>query len=193
MNQKYNKAEILLKGIYLLRRKGYHHTGINDILRECNIPKGSFYNFFHSKEDFAAQALDLYGESILRLIRQFTRDASLTPLERISGYFEMMIEANREEEMRFGCMAMNFSSELGGYNDRFAERSDRIFRQWVQECALCIEQGQQEGEFRMDYLAGDLAEYLYTAIFGGLARAKSVRSAEPMRLVLRSTLDFITN
>jgi TetR/AcrR family transcriptional repressor of nem operon len=192
MNQKYNKAEILLNGIYLLRRKGYHHTGINDILQECRIPKGSFYNFFRSKEDFAAQALDLYGESILRLIRQFTRDESLTPLERLSGYFEMMIEANTEEEMRFGCMLMNFSSELGGYNDRFAESSDRIFRRWIQECTACIERGQQQGEFRTDYLASDLAEYLYTAVFGGLARAKTVRNPEPLGLILRSSLDFIT-
>jgi len=192
MNLKHNKSEILLQGISLLRQQGYHHTGIKDILNACGIPKGSFYNFFKSKEDFASQALHLYGNSILQLIQKFSRNEDLAPLERLQQYFELLIRANEEEEMRYGCLVMSLSSELAGYNDHFAEQTQIIFGQWIQELAYCIELGQNDGSVRMDYLASDLAEFLYTAVFGSFARSKSIRNSQSLKLILHTTLDFLS-
>lgn len=189
MNQKHNKQEILLKGIFLLRRQGYHHTGINDILEECQIPKGSFYNFFRSKEDFGLQALELYGESMLRLLQKFTRNDSLSPMERLSNFLLVTIQANDEEDMQFGCLSMNFSTELAGYNDKFAQLTDAIFGDWVAEMADCIEEGQEAGEIKTDYEAEDLAQFLYTALFGAYARGKSQRNTEGLRQMINMTLD----
>ena len=48
------KSDFLLeKGIELLWSKGYNATSVNNIVKEANIPKGSFYFYFNSKEDFA--------------------------------------------------------------------------------------------------------------------------------------------
>lgn len=192
MNQKYSKQEILLKGIFLLRRNGYHNTGIKEILTECGIPKGSFYNFFKSKEDFGLQALDLYGKSMLKLIQKFTRDETLSPFERIQQYFEMTIEANAEEEARHGCLSMNFSAELSGYNDAFAEKNRVIFALWIQELGACIQEGQAMDEFRRDYNGLQLAHFLYTAFFGAFVRAKTERNPQPLEIILETSLDFIT-
>ena len=45
MRQKHDKTAIIEKGIQLFREKGYHNTGVDDILKTCKIPSGSFYNF----------------------------------------------------------------------------------------------------------------------------------------------------
>ena len=192
MNQKYSKQEILLKGIFLLRRNGYHNTGIKEILTECGIPKGSFYNFFKSKEDFGLQALELYGRSMHKLIQKFTRDELLSPFERVQQYFEMTIQANAEEEARYGCLSMNFSAELSGYNETFAELNKAIFSLWIQELGHCIEEGQELDEFRKDYSGIQLAHFLYTAFFGAFARAKTERSTAPLEIILETSLDFIS-
>lgn len=189
MNQKHNKQEILLKGIFLLRRQGYHNTGINDILGECQIPKGSFYNFFRSKEDFGLQALELYGESMLRLMRQFTRNEEMSPLERISNYLIVTIQANDDEDMQYGCLSMNFSTELAGYNNNFAKLTDSIFQDWTYELATCIEEGQDLGEIKTDYDAETLAQFIFTALFGAYARGKSQRSTTALRQMINLTLD----
>ena len=192
MNQKYSKQEILLKGIYLLRRQGYHNTGIKEILNECGIPKGSFYNFFKSKEDFGIQCLVLYGQSMLRLIQQHTQDEELDPLERLQAYFELSIATNEEEDMQFGCLVMNSATELAGYNDAFAEINRQIFSVWLTELADCIQQGQDLGEIREDYQAIELAEYLYTSIFGAYANGKMKRSTQPLKLMLDAGMAFVS-
>ncbi|MEM6378602.1 MAG: TetR family transcriptional regulator C-terminal domain-containing protein [Bacteroidota bacterium] len=193
MNQKYSKQEILLEGISLFRRKGYHNLGTKEILDECGIPKGSFYNFFSSKADYALQALALYGKSMLDLIRRFTRDEALSPLERISNYLELTLQANTEEGMRFGCLSMNFATELAGYNDEFAALNKTIFQYWIQEIAACLEKGQDLGEVRNDYTAEELAEYLYLNIFGAYAKGKMERNTTTLERQLQMTLDFLGN
>ncbi|MEM7513995.1 MAG: TetR/AcrR family transcriptional regulator, partial [Bacteroidota bacterium] len=68
MGYKHQAEDIINTGMELIRTKGYHNVGINEILKASNIPKGSFYNFFDSKEDFAKKALNSYGSSSLEMI-----------------------------------------------------------------------------------------------------------------------------
>ena len=49
---------ILAKGAQVMTRRGYHGTGVLEIVQAAGIPKGSFYHYFASKEDFALQALE---------------------------------------------------------------------------------------------------------------------------------------
>lgn len=193
MNQKHSKQEILLEGIALFRRDGYHNTGIKKILDECGIPKGSFYNYFKNKEDYALQALALYGKSILELIRRFTKDEALSPLERISNYLELTLQANTDEEMRYGCLSMNFATEMAGYNDRFAALNGHIFRYWIQELSDCLEEGQELGEVTDVYPPEELAEFLYLHIFGAYARGKMERNTQTLARQLQMTLDYLSN
>ena len=46
MGYKHDKEDILAVGYDVLRKNGYHNVGINQILKEAGVPKGSFYNFF---------------------------------------------------------------------------------------------------------------------------------------------------
>ena len=61
MGYKHNIEDIIEKGTELFRKKGYNNVGINEILNTCDIPKGSFYNFFETKEEFATKVIDNYG------------------------------------------------------------------------------------------------------------------------------------
>jgi len=47
-------------GVGLMHQNGYNATGLTDILKAADVPKGSFYHHFGSKEDFAAAALERY-------------------------------------------------------------------------------------------------------------------------------------
>jgi len=60
MRKKYNKEDILEQGVQLFREKGYNDTGIDDILKTCKIPSGSFYNYFKNKEGFAIAVLTIW-------------------------------------------------------------------------------------------------------------------------------------
>lgn len=53
--------ELLLRtGVELLTEQGFSATGIDQILRRVGVPKGSFYNYFKSKEAFGAELIERY-------------------------------------------------------------------------------------------------------------------------------------
>ncbi len=51
MKRTHNKDDIVQVGLDLVLSRGFNATGVEAILKQANIPKGSFYNFFSSKEN----------------------------------------------------------------------------------------------------------------------------------------------
>ncbi len=191
MNKKYNKEDILLTGLYLIRRQGYHHTGVSDILKHSGIPKGSFYNFFQSKEDYTLQLMEMYGGSIDQLLEQAMNDDEPSALRRLLGFYGLLVGAYDEEEARNGCLVMNLATEASGYNDRIADTSLGIFKGWVNQLAAVIAEGQDAGEIRTDETPEALAEFVHSAFYGSLVRSKMQRSVDPQRETMRLLLDFL--
>lgn len=185
MHQKHNKEQILAAGAELLRRRGYHATGINDVLKLTGISKGSFYNFFTNKEDFGQQAISWYGRRQLAYIRAFLRDPNYSPLVRLKRFYQEIIDVNQSEHFENGCLVNNLSLELAGQMPGLAHNLDHQFSQWVHEIAHCIREGQELGEISQAYSATELADFLHTTSYGVLSRMKATRSKEPFQLMLK--------
>ena len=47
------KERMLDAGLSMLLRHGYNDLGVQAVLKQTRMPKGSFYHHFTSKEDFA--------------------------------------------------------------------------------------------------------------------------------------------
>jgi len=43
------KELLMHRGAEIIHRKGFNHTGLNEILEAAGVPKGSFYFYFKSK------------------------------------------------------------------------------------------------------------------------------------------------
>jgi TetR/AcrR family transcriptional repressor of nem operon len=54
---------ILEAGIKSVLEKGYHECGLAEILKEAGVPKGSFYYYFASKEEFGLQLIEHWLEN----------------------------------------------------------------------------------------------------------------------------------
>lgn len=65
MENRDTRHHLLQVGLRRIRAMGYASTCVQEILDEADVPKGSSYHQFRSKEDFARQVLALYvgGES----------------------------------------------------------------------------------------------------------------------------------
>lgn len=59
------KERLLDAGRDLLLAHGYHGTGLKLILDTVGVPKGSFYNFFPSKEAYVAAVITQYGQQLV--------------------------------------------------------------------------------------------------------------------------------
>src|SRR5215471_9072048 len=61
MTAKSTREHLIDVGLGLMHQNGYNATGLTDILKAADVPKGSFYHHFGSKEEFAAAALNEFA------------------------------------------------------------------------------------------------------------------------------------
>ncbi|MBO9529961.1 MAG: TetR/AcrR family transcriptional regulator [Acinetobacter oleivorans] len=56
--------QVVNKSIHLFHHFGFHTVGVDRIVKECGIPKATFYNYFHSKERFVEICLTVQKERL---------------------------------------------------------------------------------------------------------------------------------
>ncbi|MCI1931068.1 MAG: TetR/AcrR family transcriptional regulator [Clostridia bacterium] len=59
------KQHLIETASKLFLKNGYSNTGINEILKEANMSKGSFYFYFSSKKELGLEVANYYGKSLL--------------------------------------------------------------------------------------------------------------------------------
>ena len=191
MRQKYDKTEIIDKGVQLFRQKGYHNTGVDDILKSCGIPSGSFYNFFKNKEGFAVQALELYNQRYLDMLDQLLQDKSISPLERLHRLFSGNVKMHIENDCSLGCLLNSMTSEVATLNMTIGETAAEHYRRNAEKLADAIQEGQDLGEIRKDFTALELAYYLTDGFAGATVRMQAGKTDQPLKLFLRTAFKFI--
>jgi len=191
MRKKHDKSEIIKLGKALFREHGYTNTGVGQILEEADLSKGSFYNFFESKEDYARQVLDSYVSDQYAYVSNMLQAQDKSPLERIDSFYQSMIEFNREEQCEKGCLLANMTNEMGGLSEKISADSDRHFKSITGLLAKCINEGQVKNEITGRFEAHALADFIHNGFNGALLRAKAGRSTEPMEQFITMVIQMI--
>ena len=96
------KAKILKEGARSVYQKGYNATGLQEVLTAAGVPKGSFYFYFTSKEDFGLQLIDYYTARYLNRLDRYLQDRSKPPLQRLRDYFRDMISSYENNDFKGG-------------------------------------------------------------------------------------------
>ncbi len=172
---------ILAKGSDVMTRRGYHGTGVQEIVQAAGIPKGSFYHYFASKEDFALQALEyLYQPRLLRYAEALANPA-LSPRERILGYYrELLAHFSRQERAEYHCFIGSLSYEMSEVLPAIGSEVERIQQASVDILRECLEQARAAGELAADEDCDNLATFIANAWQGVLVRLKVGRSLESL-------------
>src|SRR5580698_3573199 len=86
------RSRLLEKGGELVSARGFNATGLQEITDTAGVPKGSFYNYFDSKEAFAVAILSEYWDLVVELYGPILRESDTPPLSRIARYFHGLAE-----------------------------------------------------------------------------------------------------
>ncbi|MDN5204864.1 TetR family transcriptional regulator C-terminal domain-containing protein [Fulvivirgaceae bacterium BMA10] len=186
-----NINRILDLGIEIMNRKGYHHLGLKELLDEAGIPKGSFYYYFKSKEDFGEKVIAHYANNILKYMSSVLSDKSKGPGERLISMFQNNEKVYESSGFKEGCLMGKCSNELAGQYDSMQLLMDQKFSSWKGVISQCIKEGQEMGEFRSDLSADDLADFILNNWEGALIRMKATRSVKPYTLFVDYTMNVI--
>ena len=105
------RERLIEEGVASLLRHGYHGTGLQQVLDRVSIPKGSFYNYFRSKEDFAAAAIRHYATCLAEELATALASAS-DPVAGLRKFFRQQMQAFERADFVGGCLVANLGSEL---------------------------------------------------------------------------------
>lgn len=177
---KHSKEKIIHTGQDLFRKYGYHATGISLILSECSISKGTFYNYFESKEKYAVEVIQNYSFQIQKLIQTYMGFQSMPASKRLKRYFEQLARINQSEGANLGCLLMNFMTELAGQDDLIAKVTNDEFEKWIFLLIPTIEEAQQKKQITQKHSSKQIAIFIYTHQFGEFSIMKSSRSIARM-------------
>jgi len=176
------KANALLeKGMELLWSKGYNATSVNDIVKLAGIPKGSFYFYFDSKEDFTVKAIDKYFTMMFTPAQEILQNKSVSPKQRLLDFHEYRASVLKDEMgCKMGCMACNLGSEMAEHNEKI-RNAILVKEQFVLELITeVIQEAQDYGEINNSMEAKDIASFIEDAGKGAMVSMKEMKSSYPI-------------
>jgi TetR/AcrR family transcriptional repressor of nem operon len=191
MTTKSTRDHLVDVGLELMHRHGYSATGLTDILKAADVPKGSFYHHFSSKEDFAAAALERYGMREREHAAAFLSDTATPPLKRLRRYFSDLVKIYGQKGPIPGCMMGRFSLEIAEANPQLRKRISGSFNHWQQTIATVIRQVVAQKGLPAATDAESLAGFLLNSWEGALLRSQAEKSDAPLEIFLRYALDAL--
>jgi TetR/AcrR family transcriptional repressor of nem operon len=175
------RDDIVRIGSELISRGGFGQTGIDQILRRAKVPKGSFYYYFSSKEDFGLAVIDQCAAEMLANLRSRLGDESHAPLKRLKNHLEHGLMKIGGNECKRGCLIGDLGQELAHQNETFRRRLEEVFDLWKREIAACLKKAKSAGELARGVDVNQLADFILSGWEGAILRAKVKHSVEPMR------------
>ncbi len=100
---------------------------MQDITQAANVPKGSFYNHFESKEAFGAEILAIYWQKMASTTLQILSDRLLSPTERLKRFFDALAGGLADLNYEQGCLFGNLGAELSAQSSLVRDRLSSLF------------------------------------------------------------------
>lgn len=184
------KQRLIEAGLRLMLERGYHALGVQELLSETRIPKGSFYHHFESKEDFALQVIDAYVANVHTLLEATLSDTRRAPLARVRRFFEGVRQAY-EGEGYLGCFLGALGQELSGASEVFRHKIERCMSDISARLAVCLEEARRRGDLARTTDTREMADVLVDAWEGAALRSRLVRTGRPLDAVLNFYLSAV--
>jgi TetR/AcrR family transcriptional regulator, transcriptional repressor for nem operon len=166
------REKLLEAGVGTIRKAGFNGCSVQDITDAAGVPKGSFYNYFESKEALAAAALEYNWNSGSCDQLRILSDASVPPRTRLARYFERMTGELAALNFTCGCLAGNMAAELSDQSKLISDQLALIFNTWTRRVADCIAEAQARGEIAAKADPEILAKFVLNAWEGAVLRAR---------------------
>jgi TetR/AcrR family transcriptional repressor of nem operon len=189
MATKSTRDHLIDTGLKLMHQHGYNATGLTEILKVADVPKGSFYHHFGSKEDFAAAALERYTTREAKHAATVLNDAKAPPLKRLKRYFTDLVRFYGQKGEIPGCMMGRFSLEIAAANPQLRKQISGSFAHWEHTIATVVQQAVAQKELPADTDSESMAGFLLNSWEGALLRSQAEENDSPLEVFMHLVFD----
>ena len=187
--KEFNRESLLNQGVLFFMNQGYHGTGLQEILDAVNVPKGSFYNYFSSKEEFGAAVIQHYIEPFISRLSTHLQLSDSDALGAIRRYFNELIVELEENKFKGGCLLGSLMGEIGSTSDVCQQSLQSAIARYRDLLQSGLAQAQQQGSVRTDKTPEEMADLLINLWQGALLRMQIEKSSAPVKQCCHDLLD----
>lgn len=174
------KEKIFKIGDQLILTHGYHGVGLSAILNECGIPKGSFYHYFKSKEDFANQLIQKRSKQHLELLQEHFSTPNRSQRQLLLDWLQCFADEFEIQTSIIPCVVTKLTGEIAAIEGLRKDLAKTI-ELWQEEYVKVIEMGQSEGSISQDIDPELTAQFILSSWMGALSQMSLARSTQPMQ------------
>ncbi|MEY9895766.1 TetR/AcrR family transcriptional repressor of nem operon [Catenulispora sp. MAP5-51] len=187
------REKILDAAHELIELRGYSGLGVAEICKAADVPKGSFYYFFESKEALALAVIDEHwaGEhgDWKRILHS---DAE--PLQRLRRLFAEteagQLAGQQSCGTVSGCLFGNLTLELSNQTEPIRLRLQKIFEDQVDMVEQVVTEAQQRGEVSVAD-AHEAARSVVAQLEGQVMFAKLYNSPQRLETLWHNCLSLL--
>jgi len=175
------KERILNAAEEIMLAKSFHSVGLNEILAAVKVPKGSFYHYFESKEQFGVELVRHYVREHSARLRRILGASELNPFERLLALFQGLISRVMEGECKQACLVAKLGAEVSTFSEPMREALREGIRDWRKVYEETIVEGQSSGVIRQDLDPAVTAGLIFDLWRGAMDRAQLDRTVAPLK------------
>ena len=176
-----DRRQILVDiGTALFTQKGFGSTGLDEIVQAADVPKGSFYYYFESKDAFAHAVIRNYAAYFAKKLDRTLNDETLSPLSRLRAFAADATGGVMRFEFKRGCLVGNLGQEMASLEEAFRVLLLDVLDAWRERFRHCIAEAQATGEILTTVDPAALARFFWSAWEGAVLCAKLERSRTPL-------------
>ena len=184
------RNSIIWAGLELLTEKGVTATGIDQILRKVDIPKGSFYHYFKSKDAFLEEVISAYNNYFIRKLKKYFENSQHLPLTRLRNFTEDAKIGMARYKFKRGCLIGNMGQETASLNKTLRKKIEASLIDWEKLLEECLKGAAETGEIPSDTNCAAVAAYFWIGWEGAVLRSQLCKDIYPLKLF---TDQFIAN
>jgi TetR/AcrR family transcriptional repressor of nem operon len=189
------KERILDAAEELMLVKSFHSVGLNEILSAVKVPKGSFYHYFTSKEQFGVELIRHYVTEATAYKRRFllTEDLDPNPLDRLSAFLNSAIAKMLENQCQPACLVIKLAAEVANMSDDMRSVLAEGMTEWRGIFEAIVREGQSKKAMRQDIdpaVAGSLLHDYWLGAMQRMMVQRNVASLRTAAAFIRQYLDI---
>jgi TetR/AcrR family transcriptional repressor of nem operon len=173
------RDHILEVGQRIMAGKGFSAVGLNEILAAANVPKGSFYHYFGSKDAYGEALLDTYFTAYHAEMDALLTRTDVTAAASLLQYFESWQANQSFLDCQGKCLAVKLAAEVVDLSEAMRLAMRQGTSGIITRTASALERGVADGSLKFDGSAMEMSGILYQQWLGASLMVKITRTTTP--------------
>ncbi len=182
------RQQILETAKSIILGKGFAAVGLNEILTAASVPKGSFYHYFKSKEQFGNALLEDYFDDYMINLEELLQYNDTPALDRLMSFFQYWFDSQLSETTEDKCLVVKLSAEVTDLSEAMRNTLNAGTRKVIERLAVTIQEAIDHKELTCDEGASQFAQELYYMWIGATLLTKVSHTADALECVMHATL-----